>query len=234
MEPVRYVVETGSADGIIISRTQPDDPRVRYMLERGFPFATHGRTEMGIDHPFHDFDNHAFALKRCGELAALGRRKLALLAPPPILTYHHHTRQRLLGGLLETGWRTFPSTPVNIDNDRPDPRADRAADASPEPIRTVSSAGPAPPTLAVVAGIEDAGLTCSAATSMSCRNNRRRCCTCSGRRCLVVNEDFRLAGRELARSVLGWIDGDDPRTLQSLSVPDRVVAPEQQAALAGA
>ena len=59
MEPVRYVVETGSADGIIISRTQPDDPRVRYMLERGFPFATHGRTEMGIDHPFHDFDNHA-------------------------------------------------------------------------------------------------------------------------------------------------------------------------------
>ena len=47
MEPVRYVVETGSADGIIISRTEPDDARVRYMMERGFPFATHGRTDMG-------------------------------------------------------------------------------------------------------------------------------------------------------------------------------------------
>src|SRR4051794_23869559 len=57
MEPVRYIVETGSADGIIISRTEPDDPRVRYMMERGFPFATHGRTDMGIKHPFHDFDN---------------------------------------------------------------------------------------------------------------------------------------------------------------------------------
>ena len=50
LEPVRYVVETGSADGIIISRTEPDDTRVRYMLDHGFPFATHGRTEMGIEH----------------------------------------------------------------------------------------------------------------------------------------------------------------------------------------
>ena len=49
LEPVRYVVETASADGVIISRTEPDDKRVRYMSERGFPFATHGRTHMGID-----------------------------------------------------------------------------------------------------------------------------------------------------------------------------------------
>ena len=27
-------------------------PRVRYLHERGFPFATHGRTEMGIEHPY--------------------------------------------------------------------------------------------------------------------------------------------------------------------------------------
>ncbi|MGO4838351.1 LacI family DNA-binding transcriptional regulator, partial [Rhizobiaceae sp. 2RAB30] len=37
LEPVRYIVETGSADGIIISRIQPDDPRVRYMVEHGMP-----------------------------------------------------------------------------------------------------------------------------------------------------------------------------------------------------
>ena len=50
----------------------------------------------------------------------------------------------------------------------------------------------------------------------------------------VVNEDVRMAGRELVKAVLARIAGEDPRTLQSLSVPDRVVAPEQQAALAGA
>ena len=67
---MRYVVETGSADGIIISRTEPDDKRVRYMIERGFPFATHGRTNMGMAHPFHDFDNYAFA----SEAVAQARR----------------------------------------------------------------------------------------------------------------------------------------------------------------
>ena len=51
LDPVRYIVETGSADGIIFSRTEPQDARVRYLHERGFPFATHGRTEMGIVHP---------------------------------------------------------------------------------------------------------------------------------------------------------------------------------------
>ncbi|TIQ82771.1 MAG: LacI family transcriptional regulator, partial [Mesorhizobium sp.] len=30
LEPIRYLVETGSADGVIISRTQPNDPRARY------------------------------------------------------------------------------------------------------------------------------------------------------------------------------------------------------------
>ena len=75
MEPVRYVVETGSADGIIISRTEPKDPRVRYMTERGFPFATHGRTDMGIEHPFHDFDNRAYAVEAVRKLAALGRKQ---------------------------------------------------------------------------------------------------------------------------------------------------------------
>ncbi len=37
MEPVRYVVETGSADGIIISRIEPRDARIRYLTDHGFP-----------------------------------------------------------------------------------------------------------------------------------------------------------------------------------------------------
>jgi LacI family transcriptional regulator len=40
----------------------------------------------------------------------------------------------------------------------------------------------------------------------------------------VVDEDFRLAGRELARAVLASIDGAEPRLLQSLSRPEAVVS----------
>ena len=55
---------------------------MRYLHDRGFPFATHGRTEMGIAHPFFDFDNGRYAEIAVERLAARGRRRLALLPPP--------------------------------------------------------------------------------------------------------------------------------------------------------
>ena len=48
MDPVRYIVETGSADAVIFNQVRPQDPRVAYLMEKGFPFATHGRS--GISH----------------------------------------------------------------------------------------------------------------------------------------------------------------------------------------
>ena len=82
MEPVRYIVETKSADGIIISRTEANDPRVRYMQAHGMAFATHGRTEIETPHAFCDYDNAEFAREAIRQLLARGRRKIALLGPP--------------------------------------------------------------------------------------------------------------------------------------------------------
>jgi len=232
LEPVRYVVETGSADGIIISRTQPDDARVRYMLDRGFPFATHGRTEMAIDHPFHDFDNHAFALIAVQRLASLGRRRLALLAPPPILTYHHHMRGGFEQGLQENGLVEIPFTPATIDQRIPQIRA-RTAELMRRPNRpdgVISGAGAS--AFAIVAGIEDAGLVLGKDVDVVSKQSSPLL-QLFRPQMHVVHEDVRLAGRELVRSVLARIEGEDPRALQSLSVPDRVVAPEPQAALMG-
>ncbi len=90
MEPVRYIVETGSADGVILNQTKPDDPRVRYMRDRNVPFATHGRTDMGIDHPYFDFDNEAFARLAVRTFAERGRKRLLLIAPPRSHLYARH------------------------------------------------------------------------------------------------------------------------------------------------
>jgi LacI family transcriptional regulator len=115
LAPVRYVVETASADGIIISRTEPDDARVHYMHERGFPFATHGRTETGIEHPFHDFDNALFARQAVERLAGLGRRRLALLGPPANLTYHRHMGDGFADAVAEAGLASHPLRALSID-----------------------------------------------------------------------------------------------------------------------
>jgi LacI family transcriptional regulator len=90
MEPIRYIVETESADGVILNQTQPDDPRLRYMTDRGFPFAAHGRSSMGLDHPYFDFDNEAFGRLGARALAQRGRKCLGLIAPPPSHMYARH------------------------------------------------------------------------------------------------------------------------------------------------
>ncbi len=92
--PIRYIVETGSADALILNQTLPDDPRVRYMAEQGFPFAAHGRTDMGIDHPYFDYDNEAFARVAVRALAEKRRKHLMLIAPP---RHHNYARHMITG-----------------------------------------------------------------------------------------------------------------------------------------
>lgn len=88
--PLRYVVETGSADAVVINKIRPEDPRIAYMREAGLPFATHGRSAMGIEHPFYDFDNAAFAALALRALARRGRRRTLIVAPPLAQSYARH------------------------------------------------------------------------------------------------------------------------------------------------
>ncbi|MFI0847443.1 LacI family transcriptional regulator [Mesorhizobium sp. IMUNJ 23232] len=223
LEPVRYVVETGSADGLIISRTEPNDARARYLLEHGMPFATHGRTDMGLVHPYHDFDNHAFAAIAVRRLAANGRRRLALLAPPLGLTYHRHAVNGFVDAVNEVGATEVPFNTVSIDNtlDQIRTRTAQIMRRSDRPDGFVSSAAAA--TLAIVAGIEDAGLTLGRDVDVVSKQSSDLLHLFRPQ-LLVVNENFRLAGAELARSVLGWIGGAAPGSLQTLAVPTTVEA----------
>ena len=87
MKPIRYVVETESADVVIFNQIEPGDPRVSYLIERGFPFVTHGRSRWADRHPYVDFDNNAFARIAIETLSKRGRRKIVLIAPPTAQTY---------------------------------------------------------------------------------------------------------------------------------------------------
>jgi LacI family transcriptional regulator len=233
MEPVRYVVDTGSADGVIISRTQPNDPRVRYMVDHSMPFVTHGRTSMGIDHAYHDFDNAAFSLAAVRRLHKLGRKRIALLAPPPTLSYHHHMRDGFLEGLAELGLTEVPFTSVTVDHSIDDIRAharqlmNRAA----RPDGVVSGSGGA--TFALVAGLEDAGLKLGRDIDIVSKQSSRLLHFFRPE-LHVVNEDVRLAGFELAKAVTGSIARADLKTLQSLKAPPPIETRGQLAEAAAA
>ena len=106
MKPIRYIVETGSADAVIFNQTQPRDPRVAWLMERGFPFATHGRTDWSAQHAYYDFDNNAFADIAVRRLARAGRRNILMVAPPQDQNYGRDT--------LTGAWRAAERTNVSL------------------------------------------------------------------------------------------------------------------------
>ena len=218
MEPIRYIVETNSADGVIISRTQPDDPRVRYLVENNFAFATHGRTDMGIDHAYFDFDNEAFAYEALRLLKAKGRKHVALISPPPSLNYYHHTLKGFERGLADFEMSGFMVATADTDSEI---RAVQQAGLElaqrkdrPDAIICVSSNV----ALAIISGLgqgqmvigRDYDLVAKPMTDLV---------SMAQPEIIGIDEDFCRAGNELARMVMERIAGTESFVLQMVDQP---------------
>lgn len=103
MTAVRHIVEHRLGDGIVFNRTEPFDPRVRYLTEQGFPFVSHGRTEFTTPHPWVDYDNESFARAAVARLAEKGRGRLLMILPEPRFTFAQHLRYGLVAACRERG-----------------------------------------------------------------------------------------------------------------------------------
>ncbi|MBL9049389.1 MAG: substrate-binding domain-containing protein [Tabrizicola sp.] len=221
MEPIRYIVETESADGIILNQTKEDDPRIRYMHDHGFPFAAHGRTAMGIDHLYFDFDNEAFGRLGARSLAERGRKRLFLVAPPRA---HMYARHMTYGFADEAALLGVPfEVAENITSD--------SGGESVEAAIFARFARPNPPdglllgsttaAMAAIAGAEQAGLTLGrdfdvvAKEAIAVLRRFRQ-------DILIVREDVGRAGEFLARALVAEIDKRDWADRQGLEVPVRV------------
>jgi LacI family transcriptional regulator len=218
MVPVRYILDTGSADGVIISRIEPDDPRVRLMTERNLPFVTHGRTDMGIAHPFHDYDNEAYAYEAVRKLVEMGRRRIAFLPPPSRLSFYIHSRVGFERGITDFGATEVAMGRVNIEMALEGIRAHAEAmmrgPGAPDGIISMSGSS----TIALVAGLEAAGKKLGVDVDLVSKQSAEFL-NWIRPEIHTVNEDVRQAGRELAKALLARIDGVDPERLQSISKP---------------
>jgi LacI family transcriptional regulator len=217
MLPVRYILETGSADGVIISRTEPEDARVQLLIEQNMPFATHGRTNMGELHPFHDFDNEAFAYGAVERLVKKGRRRIALLPPPNKLTYSEHTKNGFQRGLRDFGAEEVPLN-INIDASLADIRnaVERLMRATDAPDGLITASGSA--AIAANAGIEAAGKHVGRELDLVSKQGTP-ILSWIRPEIITAYEDVRQSGRELAKAVIARIDGVEPQLLQSVSQP---------------
>ncbi len=217
MDPVRYIVETESADGIILNQTKPDDPRIRYMTEHHIPFATHGRTDMGLDHPYFDYDNEAFGHLAVQALAERQRRHVYMIAPP---RNHMYARHMIMGASQEAAARNMRfelADTVTSDSSADDIEAavaQRFSDAAPDAIIAGSTTG----AIAAVAGVESAGLQIGKNLDVVSKEAIRLLHRFR-KEMIVVNEDVARAGNFLARAVMAAIEGRAPDQGQALEVP---------------
>lgn len=218
MKPIRYIVETGSADAIIFNQTEPQDPRVLYLMERHFPFATHGRTDWADSHAWFDFDNTAFGEIGVRRLARRGRRHLALLGPPAGQNYAQNTLDGTTHAAADLGLTLMRIPGATSDDTVGTVRATVAAFLQANPqvdgIICSSTAG----AMGAVGGIEAQGrhlgqdIDVFAKGSVEFLQTFRPAIT-------AIDEDVRAAGEFLARAAMQAIRDPSRPPMQGLDVP---------------
>ncbi|TQV80587.1 YbiU family protein [Denitrobaculum tricleocarpae] len=219
MDSVRYITESGSADGIVFSRTEPMDPRVRYLMEIDFPFVSHGRTELATEHPYHDYDNAEFSRLAARRLIEKGRKRLVLIAPPTAHTYHQHMTRGFADTVREAGVEQVFLSQVDLDS---------TAEQIRTSIRELVKQGQRPDgfvcggeisAIALMAGLADAGLKIGedvdivAKQTSSIFNHYQP-------QIDTIYEDLTATGQELANIILRRLDDSPVASLQTIGTPE--------------
>jgi LacI family transcriptional regulator len=147
---LRHVVESGRADGVVVTRIAEVDERLAYLRERQFPFVAHGRL-LGADFPYNWLDTdgaHAFG-EAFDMLYDLGHRHFGLVTISEPMTFRHLRQDGLAAAMAKRG---DPSVRLDVATA---PRFDRGAR-----IQAVNRMlqGPGRPT-AIVALFDELALT---------------------------------------------------------------------------
>jgi LacI family transcriptional regulator len=119
---LRHVVESGRADGVVVTRIAETDERLAYLRERNFPFVAHGRL-LDADFPYNWLDTdgaHAFS-EAFDMLYELGHRRFGLVTISEPMTFRHLRQDGLAAAISRRG---DPSVRLDVATA---PRFDRGA-----------------------------------------------------------------------------------------------------------
>lgn len=219
LDPILYILRNKAADGVIFSRTEPDDARVKLLTAEGLAFVSHGRTELPTPHPYVDYDNEAFAYLAAKRLVAKGAQRLSIILPPERFNFGHHLRKGFERAVAETGVSHEVLPGATLDAPAEQIRSATVARLNaPNPPDGLICTGDAA-ALAMMAGIADSGRIIGRDVDVVVKQT-------SGVFSLVrpkvdaIYEDTALAGRQMGDLLLRRIAGEPPETLQILHQPE--------------
>jgi DNA-binding LacI/PurR family transcriptional regulator len=99
----RELIDSNRVDGFVVSGIEFDDPRIRLLQERNFPFVAFGRSNPGWDFPFVDIDGGEGMCQVAKHLVHQGYRRIGVLAWPEASRVGQNRMDGLLAGLEELG-----------------------------------------------------------------------------------------------------------------------------------
>lgn len=218
VDTIRYILGNRTADGVIITHTAPEDPRVKLMMEAGFPFVSHGRTRFAEPHAFHDFNAEKFVTMAVERLAARDRRRQLLVLGEATTTNYFN-----LIDAFEIATAAAGVKGSIIDAKVPHQRTGEmrdygrtlaGADDRPDGIVCDSEMG----AIALIGGLQDAGLTLGRDVEVIAKQTSDVLPTFFPS-VDTLSEDIHAAGVELTRLLLRRIAGEPATALQTLGEP---------------
>ncbi len=219
LQAIRQVVEDRSADAVVFNETLVEDPRAAYLLERGFPFATHGRNSLAHLHAHFDYDNGSFARNAAQLLAQRGKRWLALFGPPQERHYGLDTFLRATEAAEALGLRfeRIGGAYCTDGLSELQAAARRFVASHPQCDGFVCSSGPA--ALAVAAALAEAGLVIGRDVDVVAKGSRVLLGMVHPA-IVAIDEDVRRGADFLARAVLQAIRNPELPPMQDVEQPD--------------
>lgn len=217
LDSIRYILDSRTADGVIITHTTPRDKRVQLLMESGFPFVANGRTRFATPHAYHDYHSEDFASLAVRRLVSLGRSNILLLLGDQRTTNYHnianafrHTTDELgvtghaLGGAAAGKTTDFRDLGQDLAS-RPDRPDGIICDSE---LRAI----------ALISGFQAGGLMLRRDIDVVCKQTSGILASTTSD-VDSVEEDVFAAGVELTRLLLRRIEGEAPESLQTLGEP---------------
>jgi len=205
--PIQHIVRNRMADGVIFSKAETFDERIRFLIDNDFPFVSHGRSQWPEPHPYADFDNEAYAYGATLRLAAKGCRKVSIVLPDSALTYAEHLKTGIERAARETGIGYEFAADVNLGSPTDSIRnyvIKRARRPAPPDGYVCASEVSA---LAVIGGLSDAGLVVGKTAHVVTKQSTSMFMQFQPG-AETVQEDFVAAGHNLASILLRRISGE--------------------------
>ena len=215
---VSYILENKAADGIILTHTSAQDPRVKLLMKRQFPFVSHGRTEFETPHAYHDFNAERYIALAVQRLAAKQRRKLILALVDNGTTNFMHITTGFAKAISEAAVEgTIVKSRTSLDTTSQARQfaqslADRQNSFDAIVCNNELTA------LAIIAGLADKGVALGRDYDMVCKQTTD-ILPMLHPMIDTVSEDLAATGQQLGKLLVARIEGEPVESLQTLYEP---------------